>query len=80
MSRGTFFKNTHALVAACNHYGAAAEMRQQSAASFHKGFFVAERAGDEKSRFLGIANNRARAAISIQPRSFWLYKNRHAEL
>ena len=52
-------------------------MRQKSAAGLLEGFFVMQRARNEKTRFLSVAYDDARAAIRIEPRRFWFYKNRH---
>ncbi len=74
------FNQAHALFPARNKDSATTKMRKQGATGLFHRFIVCQGASNEKAGFLGIANNYASSAISIQARGFWLYENRYAQL
>ena len=55
-------------------------MRKQGPARFVKGFFIRERPRDIKARFLGIAHDRPRSPIRVEPRSLRLHEHRNFSL
>ena len=65
-SRGAFFDEAHAFFAASDQHCCATEVSEKRAARFLDGFVVAQRPRNEKSSFLGVADDSSGSPISVQ--------------
>jgi len=69
VARRGFLEQAHSFFTARDQHRAAPKMREQCATRLFQRFFIGQRTRYKQARFLGVADDRFRASISIKARS-----------